>query len=152
MKRAAKKTGRKRKKARTREHKRYSSDLSTAQWGVIQPLIPKAKANGRPRETNIREVVNAILYRIKNGCTWENLPKDFPPAKTVYHYFREWTLNGTIEKIHDVLRRAVRKQAGKAETPTAGSIDSQSVKTAQKGGPVATMRARKSRGASVISA
>ena len=118
--------------------KRYTSDLSNAQWEIIKELIPKAKPGGRPRTVNIREVLNAIFYRIKNGCSWENLPKCFPPHKTVFDYFRKWTLDGTIEGIHAALRSKVRKKAGKAETPTAGIIDSQSVKTTSKGGPKAT--------------
>jgi putative transposase len=133
MKQGLRKKGRKRKKAKARERKRYTSDLSLSQWERIKPLIPLAKPNGRPRETNIRAVLNGIFYRLKNGCTWDNLPKDFPPSKTVYHYFRQWSLDGLIEEIHDVLRRAVRVEVGKTETPTAGCIDSQSVKTTQKG-------------------
>jgi transposase len=143
VKKQWKKSGRKRKKANNREKKRYGSDLTTAQWLVLKPLIPKEKSGGRPRTVNIREVLNGILYRLKNGCTWENLPKDFPNHKTVFDYFRKWTLDGTIEKIHDALRRAVRIAAGKEETPTAGSIDSQSVKTTQKGALVVMMPVKK---------
>lgn len=150
MKKQWKKSGRKRKKANNREKKRYSSDLTTAQWLLLKSLIPDAKPGGRPRKVNIREVLNAIFYRLKNGCTWENLPKDFPNYKTVFDYFRKWTLAGTIEKIHDILRREVRKQAGKEETPTAGIIDSQSVKTTQKGGSKVTTLVRRPMVASVI--
>ena len=143
MKRGLKKAGRKQKKAKSSKYKRYTSDLSLSQWQRIKPLIPAAKANGRPRETDIRAGLNGIFYRLKNGCTWENLPKDFPPSKTDYHYFRHWSLEGLIEEIHDVLRRLVGVQAGKPETPTAGCIDSQSVKTTQKGANEATTRPRR---------
>lgn len=130
--------------------RRYSSDLTYEQWKLISPLIPPAKFGGHPRTTCIHCVVNAIFYRIKNGCVWRDLPKDFPAWETVYDYYRQWSLDGTLEHIHDVLRREVRKRAGKAETPTACIIDSQSVKTSQKGGAVATMRVKRSRGASGI--
>jgi transposase len=143
MQKQWKKSGRKRKGANNREKSRYSSDLTTAQWLVIKPLIPEAKKGGRPRTTEIREVLNGIFYRLKNGCTWENLPKDFPKNKTVYDYYQKWSVDGTIEKIHDRLRRSVRLEAGKAETPTAGIIDSQSVKTSQKGGIVVMMPVRR---------
>ena len=143
MKKQWKKSGRKRKKAKTLEKIRYTSDITTAQWLLIKHLIPEAKSGGRPRSVNIREIWNAIYYRLKNGCTWENLPKDFPNYKTVYDYFRKWSVDGVIEKIHDVLRRAVRKEAGKEETPTAGTIDSQSVETTQKGGIVAMTLVRR---------
>jgi putative transposase len=132
VKKQWKKSGRKRRKANSRERKRYSSDLTTAQWLVIKPLIPVAKKGGRPRSTDIRGALNSVFYRLKNGCTWENLPKDFPNHKTVFDYYRKWSLDGTIEQIHDVLRRAVRVEAGKEETPTAGVIDSQSVKTTEQ--------------------
>ena len=151
MKKPWKKSRRKRKKVNTLEKIRYTSDITTAQWLLIKPLIPDAKPGGRPRSVNIREVWKAIYYRLKNGCTWENLPKDFPNYKTVYDYFRKWSVDGVIEKVHDVLRRAVRKQAGKEETPTAGIIDSQSVETTQKGGIVAMMRERRPKAVNVIS-
>ena len=131
--------------------KRYTSDLTPRQWEQIKPLIPPARPGGRPRTVNIREVLNGIFYRLKNACSWENLPKDFPPHQTVFRYYRQWSLEGTIEKIHDVLRRQVRVKAGKQETPTAGIIDSQSVKTTQKGGTVVTMRARRLKAANAIS-
>ena len=151
MKKPWKKSRRKRKKVNTLEKIRYTSDITTAQWLLIKPLIPDAKPGGRPRSVNIREVWKAIYYRLKNGCTWENLPKDFPNYKTVYDYFRKWSVDGVIEKVHDVLRRAVRKQAGKEETPTAGIIDSQSVETTQKGGIVAMMRERRPKAVNVTS-
>ncbi|HEY4430370.1 MAG TPA: IS5 family transposase [Paenibacillus sp.] len=130
--------------------KRYGSDLTYGQWKRIEALIPPAKPGGHPRVTCVHCVMNAIFYRLKNGCTWRDLPKDFPHWETVYDYYRQWSLDGTLERIHDVLRREVRKQAGKAETPTACIIDSQSVKTVQKGGSVATMRGKSSRVASLI--
>jgi len=131
--------------------KRYTSDLTDGQWALLETKIPQPKPGGHPRTTDIREVVNAIFYRLKNGCSWENLPKDFPPAKTVFHYFREWTLDGTIERIHDQLRRHVRREAGRHETPSAGIVDSQSVHTSEKGGHAVTTPVRRSRAASVIS-
>ena len=130
--------------------RRYSSDLTYTQWKRIEPLIPPAKFGGHPRTTCIHCVLNAIFYRTKNGCTWRDLPKDFPIWETVYDYYRQWALDGTLERIHDVLRREVRKQSGKADTPTACMIDAQSVKTAQKGGCVAMTRGKRSRGASVM--
>lgn len=99
--------------------KRYTSDLTDRQWRIVEPLIPPAKSGGRPREVSMREVINGILYRVKNGCSWENLPKDFPAAKTVYHYFREWALDGSWERIHAALRTLVRRKAGRNDTPTA---------------------------------
>jgi putative transposase len=143
VKQEAKRKKSKRKRVSNKEKKRYSSDLTTAQWLVIKPLIPEAKSGGRPRTVNMREVFNAIFYRLKNGCTWENLPKDFPPHKTVFDYFRKFTLDGTIEKVHDNLRRQVRLAAGKKVTPTAGIIHSQSVKTTQKGGSAGTTQAKR---------
>ena len=131
--------------------KRYSSDLTDQEWEILEPLIPEAKTGGHPRTTDIREAVNGILYRLKNGCSWENLPTDFPPYKTVFHYYREWTLDGTIEQIHDTLRRKVRAKAGRTETPSACIIDSQSVKTTEKGGTVAMTQAKRSKAENAIS-
>lgn len=129
---------------------RYTSDLADQEWEILEPLIPAAKTGGHPRTTDIREVINGILYRLKNGCSWKNLPTDFPPYKTVFHYYREWALDGTIEQIHDTLRRQVRTKAGRTETPSACIIDSQSVKTTEKGGIVAMTQGRRSREESVI--
>jgi putative transposase len=130
--------------------KRYSSDLTDEEWEILEPLIPVAKAGGHPRTTDIREVISGILYRLKNGCSWENLPTDFPPCKTVFHYYREWVLDGTIEQIHDKLRREVRMRAGRTETPSACIIDSQSVKTTEKGGIADMMRVKRSKAESAI--
>ena len=117
---------------------RYPSDLTDAQWRALAPFIPPPKPGGRPRSADMREVVNAILYVDRNGVTWRALPHDFPPWKTAYHYFRAWRLDGTWERVHDALRDQVRAEAGRAASPSAAIIDSQSVKTTEKGGHAAT--------------
>jgi putative transposase len=116
------------------ERKPYDTDLSDTEWAIIDPLIPKCKPGGRPREVNIREVVNAIFYLLRTGCAWRHLPHDFPPPGTVYDYFAAWTRNGTLKHIHDTLRRRVRVQAEREAEPSAACIDSQSVKTNEQGG------------------
>ena len=123
--------------------KRYSSDLTDAQWRRLKPFIPPAKPGGRPRTADMREVVNAILYRVKNGCAWQDLPHDLPPWGTVFDYFEAWSEDGTWERIHDKLRDKVRRQSGKKPQPSAAILDSQSVKTAEKGGCVATMQGKR---------
>ena len=123
--------------------KPYPTDLSDKQWMLIAPLIPPPKSGGRPRETDMREVMNAVVYAVKSGCDWRMLPHDLPQWDIVYHYFRRWKRDGTWKNIHDTLRGKLRKKLGKKEQPTAGIIDSQSVKTAEKGGFVAMMLARK---------
>jgi putative transposase len=128
----------------------YPSDLSDAEWKYIEPLIPPAKPGGRPRTTAMREVVNAIFYVLRSGCAWQMLPHDFPPWKTVYHYFWQWRRDGTWKRIHDTLRSQVSRQEGRDEEPSAAILDSQSVKTTEKGGSADTMPPRKSMGASGI--
>lgn len=111
-------------------------------------LVPPAKPGGRPRTVDIRETINAIFYLLRSGCSWRLLPNEFPPWGTVHYYYRRWRLDGTWQQIHDELRVRVRKIAGRNKSPTAAIIDSQSVKTTEKGGLEATMRERKSRAGS----
>jgi putative transposase len=140
-------------RATERAAKRYSSDLSERQWEVIRPRIPlPATGRGRKREVDEREILNAIFYQIRNGCIWSDLPKDLPAWQTVYKYFRRWQGKGTWQQIHDQLRREVRLSVGKQPNATAGSIDSQSVKTTEKRGrSTALMAANSSKDASDLS-
>lgn len=139
-------------RAADRRGLRYASDLSDAEWALVEPLIPPAKRGGRPRDVNVREVLNAIFYVLSTGCQWHALPKDLPPKSTAHYYFMLWDWDGTLERLHHLLYVATREREGRDASPTAAIIDSQSAKAAQKGAPRstrrATMRARRLRAAS----
>jgi transposase len=111
----------------------YPSDISDAQWRLMEPLLPPAPRGGRPRKTEMRAVVNAIFYLLRTGCQWEYLPKDFPPKSTVWRYYKDWRDNGTLEAIHDRLRRKVRTAEKPYAPRTTASVDSQSVDTTSGG-------------------
>jgi putative transposase len=110
------------------------SDLSDEEWRIIEPLIPPPKPGGHPRTVDIREVVNAIFYLLRTGCSWEMLPHDLPPDSTVYYYFRRWQKRGVWEQINQVLREQVRMKQGKSPPATAAIVDSQSVETTENRG------------------
>jgi len=134
---------------------RYPSDLTDDEWALVAPQVPPARRGGRPRDVDLREVLNAIFYVLSTGCQWQALPKDLPPKSTAHHYFMLWEWDGTLERLHHALYLATREQEGHEASPTAAIIDSQSAKAAQKGAPRLTrramMRARRSRAASATS-
>jgi putative transposase len=121
----------------------YPSDLTDQEWAILSPLLPLAKPGGRPRTSDLRAVQSAILYLDRTGGQWRALPHDFPPWSTVWSYFRTWRNDGTWERIHTALREQTRLKQGRQSTPSAAIIDSQSVKTSQKGGSAATTAAKK---------
>jgi transposase len=136
-----------------RDHLRYPSDLTDAEWALVEPLLPPAKRGGRKRTVDLREVVNGIMYVLSTGCQWRAIPKDLPPRSTVFDYLDLWSWDGTLDRIHHELYVRCREQADREASPTAAIIDSQSVKSAEKGGPRSirqgTMAARRSKGRSV---
>ena len=123
--------------------KPYPTDLTDKEWDILSPLIPPAKSGGRPRSADMREVLNAIFYVLRGGIPWQMLPHDFPPCKTVYHYFRAWQKEGVWESMNSALREDVRSSVGRARTPSAAIIDSQSVKTSERGGFAGMTAARR---------
>jgi putative transposase len=114
--------------------RRYPSDLKDKEWQILRPLIPQPTRQGRPREYPLRELVNAMFYITRSGCAWRMMPKDLPYGVTVYHYFRKWRKAGLWQKINDILRERVRKKLGRNNQPSAAILDSQSIKTREKGG------------------
>ena len=118
-------------------HQPYPTDLTDAEWALVEPLLPQRRpgdGRGAPRTHSRRVILNAIFYQARTGGTWDTLPRDFPPAGTVHDYLRQWTRNGTLARIHAALREQVRVAAQRDPQPRAGSLDSQSVKSTEKGG------------------
>lgn len=136
-----------------RDHLRYPSDTTEEEWTEMAALIPPARRGGRKRTVNIREVLNGLLYVLSTGCQWRAMPKDFPPRSTIFYYFGRWEADGTLRRIHHALYVRCREQAERSPEPTGGIRDSQSVKSAEKGGRRlirrALLRANMSKGKSV---
>jgi len=133
---------------------RYPSDVTDAEWSLVAPLIPPARRGGNRRHVDEREVVNGLMYVLSTGCQWRAIPKDLPARSTLYDYFDLWTYDGTLQRLHETLYATCREQAGKEASPTVAIIDSQSVKSAEKGGPasirMAMTRAKRSKARSGI--
>ena len=138
-----------------RSRLRYPSDLTDEEWALVKPEIPRAKRGGNKRTVDVREVINGLMYVLSTGCQWRAIPKDLPPRSTVNHYFCRWEHDGTLGRLHHALYVRCREQVDRQASPTAAIIDSQSVKSAEKGGRRSTrtamMRARRSRARSAIS-
>jgi transposase len=128
---------------------RYTHDLTDEEWALISPLIPAARRGGNKRTVNVREVVNGLMYILGTGCQWRDIPKDLPPRSTIHDYLDRWDYDGTLQRLHYELYGQCRELAEREASPTAAVIDSQSVKSAEKGGPasirMATTRGRRSR-------
>jgi len=137
-----------------RDKLRYPSDLTDDEWPHIEPMIPPAKSGGGKRRVNMREAVNGIMYVLSTGCQWRYVPKDFPSKTTLHRYFDLWNYDGTLERLHHALYVKCREKIGREASPTACAIDSQSVKSAEKGGRkltrMALMRAKRSKARSGI--
>lgn len=121
----------------------YPSDMSEAEWSILEPFFPGYAGYCRPRKHSYRSIVNGIRYVLRGGIQWRMLPRDYPPWQTVYDYYRQWRLSGKWDMIHEVLRERVREQAGKNPLPSVAIIDSRSVKTTQKGGSAGSIMAKK---------
>ena len=138
-----------------RSNLRYPSDLTDEEWALVKPSIPRAKRGGNKRTVEMREVVNGLMYVLGTGCQWRAIPKDLPPRSTVNHYFCRWQHDGTLDRLHPALYVRCRAQAARQASPTAAIIDSQSVKSAEKGGSASirlgSTRARRSRARSATS-
>jgi transposase len=137
-----------------RSQLRYPSDLTDEEWAYVAPLIPPAKPGGNKRSVDVREVMNGIMYILRTGCPWRATPKDLPPRSTLFDYFDLWSYDDTLDRIHHALYVECREQGEREASPTAAIIDSQSVKSAEKGGPtsirMAMMQAKRSRARSAI--
>lgn len=138
-----------------RSRLRYPSDLTDEEWALVEPLIAPAKRGGNRRHVVVREVVNGLMYILSTGCQWRAIAKDLPPRSTLYDYFDLWGWDGTLDRIHDALYAQCRQAVAREASPTAAIIDSQSVKSAEKGGSLSILAgmtlARRSRARSVIS-
>lgn len=123
--------------------RRYDTDVTDAQWHLVESLLPLAKPGGRPRSVNLREVVNGILYVTRSGCQWRLVPHDLPPWGTVHYYYWRWRKEGVWQRVHDTLRDKLREREGREKSPSVAIVDSQSVKTTEKGALGALTPARK---------
>jgi transposase len=121
-----------------RDGLRYESDVTDAEWSEVGPMIPPALPGGNRRRVDIREVLNGVMFILSSGCQWRAIPKDLPPRSTIYDYLDRWSHDGTLERIHHALYVKCREQSGREASPTAAVIDSQSVKSAEKGGRAST--------------
>jgi len=128
----------------------YPTDVTDEQWEVLKSLFPEAKAGGRPRGAEARQIINAILYINRGGCSWRMLPKEYGPWETVYGYFWRFRRDGIWLRIHDALREKVRRADKRKPTPSAAIVDSQTVKTTEKGGYMAMTPGRKSMAGNAI--
>jgi transposase len=138
-----------------RDKLRYPSDLTDQEWSQVEGMIPPARRGGRRREVDLREIVNGVMYVLSTGCAWRYVPRDLPPSGTIYGYLKRWAYDGTLDNLHYELYQKCREQAEREASPTACIIDSQSVKSAEKGGsasiPKGMMRGRKSAARNAIS-